>query len=119
MTEDTQNTPIQTLAILSLLEENIRTVQGSISEPYVMEFHKILDNMEHIGLDMSQFRAPESEVNPRCRSFNISTGQRSYSEEKYVEKPFLLTKVSATIKYIVMLLPDKAKKIGFDTPHNR
>lgn len=113
MTDTTRETHRRALAMLSALRKNVDTIQGAVEEKYVTEFHAALDSLEATGIDVSQFRIPDSEVKPIVfRPINTLhfRGQRpsrpTYSEESYVDKPLLLTKLDAAIESMMMLSPD-------------
>jgi 2-C-methyl-D-erythritol 4-phosphate cytidylyltransferase len=94
MVENKQDALVRAYATLSSLRKNI--MSSDFSERYVHEYHAMLDRLEGIGIEISEFRIPTSEVNPRVISINTLTGETSYSKEKYVSKAFIL-KVGAVI----------------------
>ena len=89
------------LAKLSSLRANVSKLGGLVEETYVREFHASLDSLENLGIDFSDFRIPDSELNPRVLSTSYRGGGavHSYSREKYVQEAFLLTKLDAVIDY--------------------
>ncbi len=92
-----------------------------ILETYVHEFHTALDRLGNIGIDVSEFRIPDSAVKPRITASWLEgeESHRSFSEEKYVDKPYFLTKVDAILAYFEIITSKKPKRIGFSTPDNR
>jgi|GEM_PF-1685258 len=112
MTDSTEDTRRRALAMLRSLRENVDKITGRVEEKYVTEFHAALDSLEATGIDVSQFRIPDSEVKPIVFG-PINTlhfpGQRpsrpTYSGESYVDKPLLLTKLDAAIMYSTTLIP--------------
>ncbi|HJX69641.1 MAG TPA: hypothetical protein VJ441_00945, partial [Dehalococcoidia bacterium] len=128
MTKNNQDTLARAFAMLSSLRENIANMSSnSVPETYVHEFHAELTRLEGIGIDISQFRIPESEVRPividvspvNYLGVGGGGGQATYSKEKYVQRPFILTKLDAILKYFEIITSEKPKKIGFSTPDNR
>jgi len=118
MTKDNQDTLARAYAMLSSLRKNIEQMTTyNVLETYVREFHTVLDRLEGIGIDVSEFRIPDSEVKPRITGSSVSEGRshKSYSEEKYVDKPYLLTKIDAILGYFEIITSEKPKKIGFST----
>jgi len=104
---------MRAFARLSALRRNIEQIANSlVEEPYVQEFHDILNRLESLGVDVSDFRIPPSRVNPRVTSTHME-GSKSYSEKRYVEKPFILTKLDAVLGYFEMITSEKPRKIGF------
>jgi len=108
---------------LSALRKNIgEMVDYLVLETYVQEFHAVLDRIEGIGIDVSEFRIPDSEVKPKVTNVSPVSyiggggGHVSYSKEKYVDKSFILTKLDAILGYFKS---EKPRKIGFHTPENR
>lgn len=102
-------------ATLSALRKNVDNIlPGSVSEIYVREFHNVLDKLGNIGIDLSEFRIPSSEIKPHVTA--ISWGNEGketrYSEEKYVDKPLILTKIDAILSYFEITMSQKPS-IGF------
>ena len=100
MGEDTQDKRKLAIAMLSALRRNVPEVSGNPAERFVSEYHAALDILEGIGLDTSPFRIPGSEVWPRRTSTNHVAGRSSYSDEKYVDKEFLLTRLDTVLDYL-------------------
>ena len=119
MTENRQDALVRAYAMLSSLRKNITQIVGNVEETYVREFHAVLDRLKGIGIDVSEFRIPDSMVNPRVTSFNMFTKETTYTEEKYVDKPYLLTKIDAILNYFEITTSEKPRKIGYHTPDNR
>lgn len=103
-------------ARLSALRKNIgKMVDYLVLETYVQEFHAVLDRIEGIGIDVSEFRIPASEVEPRIRAswMEGNTSKHEYFEEKYIDKSFILTKLDAILGYFEIITSEKPKRIGF------
>jgi len=105
MTDGTEDTRRRALAMLRSLRKYVDTIQGAVEEKYVTEFHAALDSLEATGIDVSQSRIPPSEVERLARVSHMD-GSATYSQEKYVDKPFLLTKLDAAIESMMTLSPD-------------
>ncbi len=117
---------LRCLAFLTALRQN--TSVDSIREyadlttSHVNEFHTILSTISSIGIDVSEFFIPDQEVKPTVTPSPVdnatgrATGSATYSEEKYVRKSIFLAKLDAIINYLNMLLEDKPRKTGFQTP---
>jgi hypothetical protein len=114
--EAKQDALARAYATLSSLRKNIGEITTGVRETYVHEFHSVLDKLENIGIDVSEFRIPDSEIAIVVRSFNTLTGVKSYSDEKYVDKPFILTKLDAILGYFEITMSEKPRSIGFHTP---
>ncbi len=116
MIEDKQDILARAFATLSSLRKNIdQMTDYSITETYVREFHTVLDRLEGIEIDLSEFRIPDSKVEPRIRAswMEGNTSKHEYFEEKYVDKSFILTKLDAILGYFEIITSEKPKKIGF------
>lgn len=114
MVKDKQDTFARTYAMLAALRENIAQM-GDVDEIYVREFHDVLDMLESIGIEVSGFRIPDSEVAPHLRSFNRITGESVYSTKKYVPRRLILIKLDAILGYFKITTAEKPKSIGFQT----
>lgn len=110
-----QDVYVRAYSLLSSLRENIgRMTNYSITEKYVREYHTVLDRLEGIGIDVSDFRVPDSEVEPRIMA--VWNGGQSYSDEKYVERSFILTKIDAILVYFKIITSKPPRTIGFTPP---
>lgn len=119
MTKDKQDKLARAYAMLTSLRKNIDQMTSTIPETYVHEFNTVLTNLEGIGIDVSEFRIPDSEVAPRVtaiRTLTFREGPKAgtdYSKEKYVDKPYLLTKIDAILGYFEIITYEKPRRIGF------
>ncbi len=122
MAECKQDALARAFATLSSLRKNIGEIPShNLAEKYVQEFHTVLNKLEGIGLDVAEFRIPDSEVAPIDVSgpivISLDSGNRltppHYSEEKYIDKLFILTKLDAILGYFEIITSDKPRKIGF------
>jgi hypothetical protein len=123
MEEDTQDIFIRAYARLTSLKKNIDQINTGVSETYVNEYHTVLNKLEEVGIEVSEFRIPDSLVKPRVTSSqkNYSTGvsHLSYSNGKYIDKSFLLTKLDAILGYFEIITSKEPRKIGFRKPDNK
>jgi hypothetical protein len=80
----------------------------------------VLDKLEKIGISVSEFRVSGLEVQPRVTMTHFGSGgaEHSYSDEKYVDKALILTKLDAILGYFEIITSEKPRKIGF-RPHNK
>ncbi len=125
MVEDKQDALARAFATLSSLRKNIGEMTAyRVLETYVNEYHTVLDRMKDIGIDVSEFRIPDSEVKPddswsypHSRSRAGGGGdQVTYSKEKYVGKSFILMKLDAILGYFGIITSEKPRRIGFTKP---
>ena len=122
MVENKQDKLARAYATLKSLRNNIAEMTV-VEEKYVHEFHTALDKLESIGIDVSEFRIPDSEIAPivtsiRTLTFKDSPSGVTYSKEKYVDKAFILTKLDAILGYFEIITSEKPIRIGFHTPEN-
>lgn len=119
MATNKQDVLARAYATLSSLRKNIDQMTALVPETYLREFHAMLDRLEGIGIDVSEFRIPDSEVKPKVTSVSPVNyiggggGHVSYSKEKYVDKPYILTKIDAILGYFEIITSEKPKRIGF------
>lgn len=112
MATNKQDKLARAYATLSSLRKNIDQVYD-VTPRYVAEFHSVLTNLEKIGINLSEFRIPDSEIKPRVASLNYLTGETRYTEEKYVDKSYLLFKIDAILSYFEIVTAEKPRRIGF------
>ena len=65
MLEKGQDTLTRAYSMLSPLRKNIDKMTTLVPEAYVNEFHSVLTKLEGIGINVSEFRTPDSEVKPQ------------------------------------------------------
>ena len=122
MTKNSQDELARAYATLKALRNNIdKMKEYSIPEKYVDEFHSVLGKLEGVGMETAEFRIPDSLVKPRITASLRGADGRShysYSEEKYVERSFILTKLDAILGYFEIITAEKPRKIGFN-PSNK
>ena len=108
-----QDILIRVYATLSSLRKNISQINYGIEEKYVNQYHEALDRLQSIGIDVTEFRIPHSEVRPRSTGGSYITGETFYSEEKYIDKPVILIKLDAVLSYFEIITAERPKNIGF------
>ena len=113
MKKNDQDILARAYAMLQSLRQNVDKLT-LVEEIYVNEYHASLDMLEGIGIDVAQFRISPSEVQHRIIA-RWSGGQR-YSEEKYIPKALLLTKLDEVLIYFDIKYSEKPRKIGFSLP---
>lgn len=122
MEENTQDTFARAYATLSSLRNNVSQMTSNVPETYVHEFHSVLNRLEGIGRDVSEYRITDSEIAPRVISISTLTFRNgpkagtSYSKEKYVDKHLILYKLDAILSYFEIITAKPPREIGFRTP---
>ena len=116
--EENQDIILRAYAVLSSLRKNIDqpsiTEYNSIKSSYVEEFHSALRSLEEIGMNVSQFHIPDSEIQPRLLLSSLEG--ETCSRDKYVRKSYFLTKLDAILMYFDMKTAKPPKTIGFSPP---
>ena len=112
MGKNSQDELARIYATLSALRKNIDKMPY-VEEIYVHEFHNVLDRLKDIGIDVDEFYIPDFEIQPHLTSINTLSGTRTYTDEKYVKKAYILTKLDAVIGYFEIIMSPEQKKIGF------
>ena len=122
MIENNQDALARAFATLSSLRKNIDDMQERlIPLTYVREFHAVLDRVAGIGIDVSEFRIPESELKAGMRVASYKIGDPSSfksndSGKEYVERSFILFKIDSILSYFEIITSEKPRKIGFTKP---
>lgn len=71
---------------------------GLIGLPYIQEYHDIVNLIEAtVGEKLDQYKVPASAINPKVTSYNMMSGNKTYSEEVYCERTMLCMKVDALL----------------------
>ena len=125
MTKNKQDELVRAYKMLLSLRKNIDSMTtNSILEKYVHKFHDVLDRLGGIDIDVTEYRVPDSELKHRDTAASMYVGGERItpykpSEEKYVDKPFILTQLDAILGYLDSLIsdkPEKPRRIGFPKP---
>ena len=100
---------------LKSLKENLPDKTTTIDEKYVWEYHLIINDLEKITTsDLSEFKVPDSEIEPLLSSFNTLTGEKNYTKKRFCDKNFLLAKLDAILDYFqITHLSQEKPTIGF------
>jgi hypothetical protein len=120
MVKKSQDEIIRAYAMLQSLRKNVDQMPNYsvIEETFVHEFHSTLDRLANIGIDVSEFRIPDTLMKSKVTSGHIGAdrvGHFAYSKEKYVKKSIIMTKLDAILSYFEIITSDKPKRIGFNT----
>ncbi len=114
MVESKQDALARAYATLSSLRKNIAQMSSPIPEKYVREFHTALDKLESIGIDVAEFRIPDSEVKPQTIASMYVRGRKEWSNEVIsVERSRILIKLDAILSYFEIITSEKPRRIGF------
>ena len=121
MEQEKQDTLARAYATLKALRNNIdKMKEYSVPEKYFDEFLNVLAKLEGVGIETAEFRVPDSEVKPKVisaapvnNSSGMAVGIPRYSDEKYVDKSFILTKLDAILGYFEIITSEKPRRIGF------
>jgi hypothetical protein len=97
---------------LLALKQNLPK-SSSVEEKYVREYHAIIDSLEKEGFELTEFKISVSEVRNRVTSYNYLSGEKMYSDKRYVEKSFFASKLDALLGYFTLTIDDKKPSIGF------
>ena len=73
-----------------------------VYEKYIQEYHTAIEGLEKQGFDLKQFKITESETKPKLTSHNVMTGESTYSDDRHVERTFLITKLDALLGYFTL-----------------
>lgn len=99
MTKNSQDELIRAYTNLKSLRNRIAEITN-VRDTYVNEFHSALIRLQDIGIGVSEFWIPDSEINPRTASINTLTGETRHTREKYVDQPYLLMKIDSILGYL-------------------
>ena len=120
MEENKQDELTRAYVKLSSLRKSIAQMSFPIPEKYVHEFHTALDKLESIGVDVSEFRIPDSEVKPQTIASAYVNGKKMWSNEVIsVERSFILLKLDEILGYLAIITSEKPTKMGYRTPDNQ
>ncbi len=114
MKKHDQDVFARALARLTALRNNIDKITSGVEEKYVFEYHSILDTLETINEDMTDFKIPASYIKPHWAG--SGPGYQRYTNSKYVEKAFILSKLDAVLAYFQFITSPEPKKVGFQPP---
>ena len=110
-----QDELIRAYAILQALRKNIdQIIDYYVSEKYVNEFYSALSKIKKLDIEINDFIIPEELIKPRIRFSSLEGDE--YTEEKYVEKSFILTKIDTVLGYLQIITSPEPKRIGYRKP---
>ena len=111
---------IRAISLLTALLSSTKDAKeyGEISESHVSELHANLTNIEKLGIDVTGFRIPDSEINAIITSLPSSSSRgggtrHTYSDKKYVYKSIFLTKLNGILNYLNYILKEPQRSAGF------
>jgi len=99
-------------ATLVALKNNLPK-NDNIQEKYVRIFNSEIERLTNLGFnDLKEFKVPESEIKPLLLGWNyITGGDKKYSQERYVDREFLLIKVDSVLGFFSV--HSSKEEIGF------
>ena len=84
---------------LVALQKNLPSTV-SINEKYVKEYNAIVNELENVSQsELFEFKILDSQAERMVTSVNYRTGDTNYSNERYCEKNYMLSKMEALIGY--------------------
>jgi len=117
MAKNSQDELARAYAMLSSLRKNVDKIYD-VTPEYVNVFHNVLDKLQGIGIDVSEFRIPDSEIKPRAASMNYLTGEAHYTQERYVDKAYFLIQLDTVLSYFEIITSEQPRKMGFSPPQD-
>ena len=102
MTKDNQDELVRAYATLTALRKNIDKINDyHVEETCVNEFHTVLDKLKNIGIDVDEFRIPDSAMKRKPGVSIFRGGEKISSSEGdiCVVRSFILTKLDAILGY--------------------
>jgi len=111
---------IRSISLLKALRSAISDLKeyNDITESHVNEFHEILKRISAMGIDLEEFFVSNSQIQRDIVSsiWDGSSVHHTYSEEKYVRKSILLTKLDGIINYLNAVLKEPERTLGYQLP---
>ena len=93
-----QETYKRAYAHLTSLKRNLK--DPMVHEKYVQEYHKILASLGEAGMEIMEFKIPDSELKQSWSSTNFISGEVEYNDYKEVEQTYFLYKLDSIIAYL-------------------
>ena len=105
---------IRAISLLSALRSATKAAKeyNDLSESHVSELHITLSTISDMGIDVTEFLIPDSELKYQLLFSSSAIGD-SYSDIKYVRKSIFLTKLDGILNYLNYILKEPDKTIGF------
>ena len=96
---------IRAISLLTALQSSTKDAKeyNDLSDSHVSEFHTTLSSISDMGIDITEFRIPDSEL------------KFGFSERgpKYVRKSIFLTKLVGILNYLNYILKEPERSTGF------
>ena len=104
---------IRAISLLTALQGSTKNANehNDLSDSHVNEFHTTLSSIADMGIDITEFLIPNSELKPRHLASAGSVN--SYSKENYVRKSIFLTKLDGILNYLNYILKEPKRSAGF------
>ena len=104
---------IRAISLLTALQSSTKDAKeyNDLSDSHVSEFHTTLSSIADMGIDITEFFIPDSELKPKLLS--SSPRGDSYSDIKYVRKSIFLTKLDGILNYLNYILEEPKRSAGF------
>ena len=118
MSADHQDKMARAYARLVSLKANLPD-DIRIREPFVVEYHDAIGHLEDLGFNLAEFKIPAAHVQPIETGGNYLTDETYYSTERYVERSYFLTKLSAVLSYFELSTKRTEASIGFRSPQKQ
>lgn len=83
----------------------LTSLKGNLDDPmihekYVSEYHQILSSLAETGIEVDEFKIPDSELKQSWASSNYITDEVEYNDYKEVEKTYFRYKLDAVLSYL-------------------
>jgi len=96
---------------ISSLKDNLPK-SHKINEKYVKIFNSEIDRLTNIGItSIEEYKIPIQDLGNEFLGGNHMTGERRYSDEKYIERNLFLYKIDAILTFFQ--LEASETKMGF------
>lgn len=95
---DKQDTYKRAHARLTSLKGNLK--DPMIHEKYVHEYHEILATLSEAGIEINEFKIPDSELKQSWSSMNYVSGETEYNDYKEIEQTYFLYKLDSVLTYL-------------------
>lgn len=104
---------LRAYATLSALRDN--APEGyEVHEKWVHEYNGAIENLEKsLGIDLTEFKVPNNELQRSIASSNYVTGQVTYRDGLWCERAILMQKLASVLAYFTGLQGGQEKQIGF------
>ena len=90
-----QETYKRAYARLTSLKGNLK--DPMVHEKYVKEYHQILTSLGETGMEITEFKIPDSELKQSWSSMDYISGEVEYNDYKEVEQTYFLYKLDSIL----------------------